>query len=85
MTRETQQATIQMIQQYNNTNADIVKRNLKQYIEKYRYNYVAESLGVGIQTVYQWTKAKGNRPSFYTALLVCELLDITIDELMKEN
>lgn len=85
MNREQQQETIRQIQQYNNTDANIVKRNLKRYIEKYKYNYVAESLGVGIQTVYAWTKAKGNRPSFYTALLVCELLDITIDELMKEN
>lgn len=85
MTREQQQETIKQIQQYNNTNADIVKRNLKKYIEKYKYNYVADSLGVGIQTVYAWTKEKGNRPSFYTALLLCELLGITIDELMKGN
>jgi len=83
MTKEQQQDTIKIIQQYNNTNAETIKQNLKPLIEKYKYNYIADSLDIGIQTVYAWTKTKGNRPSFYTALQLCELLDITIDDLMK--
>lgn len=86
MTREQQQEMIKLIEQYENDyNREIVRANLQKYIKPYKLEFIADSIGVGIHAIYQYTRKKGNKPSFYTALQLCELLDITIDELLKEN
>lgn len=76
--------------QYINTNPNIIKHNLIEHIKISKYarqsSYLADILNVDLQTIYSYRKPKqGNVPTFINALKLCEVLNITIQDLMKDN
>lgn len=77
------QDLISLIEKYDQTNPKIIKYNIKKYLKKHNKQEMADALEIDIQTIYSWTKAKGNRPSFLTALKLCKLLEIDLEKLLK--
>jgi len=83
------QNIIKIADQYNNTDKDIIKNNIINYINESEYNRdsqkLADKIGVSIQTVYSYRKQEqGNIPDFVTALKLVNELNIKINDLMED-
>lgn len=77
-----------LIEKYNSINPATIKQNLVKHIEQsiYRRNSqaLANIIGVDLQTIYLWRQPKkGSNISFESALRLCNVLGISITELIK--
>lgn len=77
-----------LIEKYNNIDPTTIKQNLVRHIEQsiYRRNSkaLANIVGVDLQTIYLWRQPKkGSNISFESALKVCNVLGISITELIN--
>lgn len=76
---------IATIDQYNAVSRAIISTNLNRLLESYKAAEIADKVGVATQTVYGWRKRNyGNKPTFETAMRLCEVLNIELDELIKD-
>jgi DNA-binding Xre family transcriptional regulator len=86
MTLTEQQELEQLINQYNNTDSATIKQNIIKYIETsgLRNQYIANRTGLSIQTIYLYRQPqKKTKISFELALKLCNVLGISITELIK--
>jgi len=82
------QNIITIADQYNNTDKNIIKNNIINYINESEYvrdsQKLADKIGVSIQTIYSYRKQNiGNIPDFVTALKLVNELNIKIDDLIR--
>jgi len=83
----TQKEIETLINQYNNTNKIVIKRNAQRIITECKYSYrdLAKLTGISEQTLYQYNKNYvSNYPNFLTALKIANFLEIDITEFIKE-
>jgi len=76
-----------LIDKYNNTDSSIIKENIIKYINAspYKSQYIADAVGVDIQTIYLWRQPqKKTTVSFEYALKLCNVLGISITALMNQ-
>ena len=81
MNLEQQKQIIALYKQYNQVNKDIIKTNLKNYIDDsdHKLQDVASCTGIALQTIYSLRKHTSNyKPDFITALILCDFLKISI-------
>ena len=87
MDLQQQKEFIQIYKQYQATDKDIIKANLKIYMnESDLLNIqIAERTEVALQTIYYIRKNNSNnyKPDFMTTLIICDLLRISITEVMQ--
>jgi len=87
MDLQQQKEFIRIYKQYQNTDKDIIKANLKIYMnESDLLNIqIAERTEVALQTIYYIRKNNSNnyKPDFMTTLIICDLLRISITEVMQ--
>ena len=79
---------IKIGEQYNNTDKNIIKNNIINYINESEYNKnsqkLADKIGVSVQTIYSYRKQNiGTIPDFITALKLVNELNIKINDLME--
>jgi DNA-binding XRE family transcriptional regulator len=80
-----------LINQYNRTDKQIIKKNTVRILSEsgYQYTDIANRTGIGVQTLYQYNKEYvTNYPNFLTALKIANFLEIDITEFIlnsKEN
>lgn len=74
-----------IIEQYNNTDQSTIKENVAKFIDEspYKNQYIADAIGVDIQSIYAWRSQKKTGISFESAIKLCNVLEISIIELMK--
>lgn len=87
MTITEQKQLIELINKYNQIDKDIIKSNLKNYIDAsgYKLQYIADQAGLSIQTIYQIRKVYNSyKVGFVVALYLANVLNITIIDLMQE-
>lgn len=77
-----------LIEKYNSIDPATIKQNLVNHIEQSIYKRNSQSLaniiGVDLQTIYLWRQPKkGTNISFESALKVCNVLGISITELIN--
>jgi transcriptional regulator with XRE-family HTH domain len=81
-----QKQLIQIINQYNSIDKDIIKANLKRFMDAsgLKNQYIAEQSKLSIQTIYQIRKVYNSyKVDFIPALLIADILNISITELMQ--
>lgn len=88
MKEYTQKELETLIEQYNNTDKTIIKRNTRRILqdakEYYSYAEIAFKNGLSEQTIYQYNKDYvTNYPNFSTALKLANFLGIDITEFIK--
>jgi DNA-binding XRE family transcriptional regulator len=81
------QEVITAIEQYNAVPQEIVSANIRRLIiENGWYSIeLARKVEVSQQTVFSWSKQKGNKPLFDTALKICLAFDVELEELMRSD
>jgi len=85
MTLQQQKELIKLISQYNQTEKETIKANLKKYMDEsgYKLPYIAEQTGASLQTIYQIRKVFNSyKVDFIMALNMCNVLNIPITELL---
>jgi len=81
-----QKQLIHLISQYNSTDKDIIKANIKRFIDAsgLKNQYIAEQSKLSIQTIYQIRKVYNSyKVDFIPALLISDILNINITELIQ--
>jgi len=86
MDLQQQKEFIQLYKQYQATDKDIIKTNLKTYMDKsdLMVMTIAELIKIPLSTLYQLRRYNNSyKPDFMTALIICDLLGISITEVMQ--
>lgn len=86
MKLDQQKRIIELYKLYNSTDKNIIKTNLKNYIDKsdYKLPYIASGTGIALQTIYSLRKQNSTyKPDFATALILCDFLNISITAVIK--
>lgn len=86
MTLTEQQQLEQLINQYNSTNSTTIKQNIIKFIDAsgFKNQYIADRVQLNIQTIYLYRQPqKKTNIDFITALKLCNVLGISITELIK--
>ena len=87
MDLQQQKEFIRIYKQYQDTSKDTIKANLKSYMnESDLLNIqIAERTEIALQTIYYIRKNNSNnyKPDFITTLIICDLLRISITEVMQ--
>ena len=84
MNLQQQAETINLYNQYQQTNHKIIKSNLKLYMDQsaLKPSQLSEQTNIPIQTIYQLRKSSAPyKPDFITALIICNVLEISITAL----
>ena len=84
MTAIQRDITIELAEEYNNTDREIIKENIKMQLKQYRgdRDLLGEQIGISRHTLNSYTNIKGNVPDFVTALKLAKVLGITINDLI---
>ena len=86
MDLQQQKEFIQLYKQYQATDKNTIKVNLKAYMDKSKLMVmtIAESIKIPLSTLYQLRRHNNSyRPDFMTTLIICDLLEISITEVMQ--
>jgi transcriptional regulator with XRE-family HTH domain len=81
-----QKQLISLINDYNSIDKDIVKANLKAFMDAsgLKNQYIAEQSKLSIQTIYQIRKVFNSyKVDFIPALIIADILNITITDLIQ--
>lgn len=74
---------LHMINEYNETSKTVIGLNIRNLLQKYTAQQIAEKTDKTIHTVYSWTKHAGNKPEFESAIKLCSAVGIEIEQLIK--
>ena len=88
MDLQQQKEVLTLYYQYQDTDKDTLKINLKTYmdINNIKPAEVSNKTGIKIQTVYQLRKFNNEyKPDFMTALIICHALKISILSIMQKS
>ena len=80
-----QQELLKVINQYNSTDKNIIKNNLKRIMKQHKFKS-ADIMSLGFQrhNVYSWGNSKApNAPLFDQALTIACKFDFDVKELLK--
>lgn len=88
LTLQEQKQIIELINCYNSTDKQLIQRRLIKYIDEsgYKNKALADFIGVSEHTIYSWRKTTLDKvitPSFEMALKLCDVLNLSITELIK--
>lgn len=86
MDLQQQKDILNLYYKYQDTNRDIIKTNIKEYMDdqELRPAEAAKKTGIALQTIYQMRKFNNTyKPDFITAMILCDLLKIPITEVMQ--
>ncbi|HBY21443.1 MAG TPA: hypothetical protein DEG71_10655 [Clostridiales bacterium] len=86
MDLQQQKEFIRIYKQYQNTDKNIIKANLKSYMDKsdLMIMQIAEQTEIPLSTIYQLRKHSSSyKPEFMTTLIICDLLGISITEVIQ--
>ena len=86
MNIQQQREFIRVYKQYQATNKNIIKANLKAYMDKSKLLImtIAKQTEIPLSTIYQLRKhSSPYRPEFMTVLIICDLLRISITEVIQ--
>lgn len=87
MNLQQQKEVLTLYQQYQATNKDTIKANLKAYMDRAELKpaTITEQTGIPTATIYQLRKHNNNyKPDFITALTLCNLLELPITAVMEQ-
>lgn len=85
MNLQQQKELISLYNQYQNTDRDTIKANIKQYMDQSNIKpaELSEQTNIPIQTIYQLRKLNNPyKPDFITALIICDVLQISITAIL---
>jgi len=86
MDLQQQKEFIRIYKQYQDTDKNTIKANLKSYMDKSELMImqIAEQTEIPLSTIYQLRKHSSTyRPEFMTVLIICDLLEISITEVLQ--
>jgi len=86
MDLQQQKEFIRIYKQYQATDKDTIKANLKRYMNEsdLMIMTIAEQTEIPLSTIYQLRKHSSSyKPEFMTVLIICDLLGISITEVMQ--
>ena len=86
LTLEQQKQVIAVYKQYQTTDRNIIRANIKYYINAsgLRLPYLADQIGIALQTIYAITKLTSSyKPDFITTLTICDFLKIPITAVIQ--
>ena len=86
MNIQQQKELLKLYKQYQTTNKDIIKANLKSLMDKedLKPSIISEWTGIPVQTIYQLRKHNNAyKPDFITTIVLCDLLKVSITEVIK--
>ena len=86
MDLQQQKEFIRVYKQYHDTDRNIIKANLKRYMDKSELMImeIAEQTEIPLSTIYQLRKHSSSyKPEFMTVLIICDLLGISITEVLQ--
>jgi len=86
MDLQQQKEFIRVYKQYQDTDRNIIKANLKRYMDKSELMImeIAEQTEMPLSTIYQLRKhSSPYKPEFMTVLIICDLLGISITEVLQ--
>lgn len=86
MQQAEQQQLEELIEKFYNTDSTIIKSNIIKHIDEspYKNQYIADQIGVDIQTIYLWRQPKKKTVvSFENAIKLCNVLGISIIKLIE--
>ena len=81
MNLEQQKEILSLYNQYQDTNRDTIKANIKQYMDQSNIKpaILSQLTAIPLQTIYQIRKLNNPyKPDFMTVLIICNALEITI-------
>jgi predicted transcriptional regulator len=85
MNLEQQKEILSLYNQYQDTNRDTIKANIKQYMDQsnIKPSKLSEQTNIPIQTIYQLRKLNNPyKPDFITTLIICNALEISITAIL---
>jgi len=86
MTLDQQKELLKLYKQYQATNKDIIKVNIRSFMdnEDLKPAIISEWTGIPVQTIYQLRKHNNAyKPYFITTMTLCDLLKVSITEAIK--
>ena len=86
MNIQQQREFIRVYKQYQATNKNIIKANLKAYMDKSKLLImtIAKQTEIPLSTIYQLRKhSNPYRPEFMTTLIICDLLKVSITAIIQ--
>jgi len=86
MDLQQQKEFIQLYKQYQATDKNIIKANLKTYMDKSELMImeIAEQTEIPLSTIYQLRKHSSSyKPEFMTTIIICDLLEISITAIIQ--
>jgi len=86
MDLQQQKEFIRIYKQYQDTDKNTIKANLKSYMDKSELIImeIAEQTEIPLSTIYQLRKhSSPYKPEFMTTLIICDLLRISITEVLQ--
>ena len=86
MDLQQQKEFIRIYKKYQVTDKNVIKANLKKYMDESRVLImtIAEQTEIPLSTIYQLRKhSSPYRPEFMTVLIICDLLRISITEVIQ--
>jgi len=86
MDLQQQKEFIQLYKQYQDTDKNTIKANLKSYMDKsdLMIMEIAEQTKIPLSTIYQLRKHSSSyKPEFMTTLIICDLLEISITAIIQ--
>jgi len=87
MDLQQQKEFIRVYKQYQDTDRNIIKANLKRYMDKSELMImeIAEQTEIPLSTIYQLRKHSSSyKPEFMTVLIICDLLKIAITAIIQQ-
>ena len=81
-----QKELLKLYKQYQTTSKDIIKANLRSFMDKEELKpaIISEWTGIPVQTIYQLRKHNNAyKPDFITTIVLCDLLKVSITEVIK--
>jgi len=86
MDLQQQKEFIRIYKQYQDTDKNTIKANLKTYMDKSELMImeITEQTEIPLSTIYQLRKHSSNyKPEFMTTLIICDLLEISITAIIQ--
>jgi len=86
MNLQQQKEILELYTQYQATNKDTIKANLKMYMDRTGLTaiVIADQTKIPLQTIYQLRKHNNNyKPDFIAAMTLCDFLQISIMAVME--
>ena len=86
MTLDQQKELLKLYKQYQTTSKDIIKANIRSFMdnEDLKPSIISEWTGIPVQTIYQLRKHNNAyKPDFIITMALCDLLKVSITEVIK--